>query len=186
MIFLYSASSVPAWNQLNLFSIYIYTHIYICNIVFISFQLAILLITHTICIDKSLSEVEDWPWLISSYFVDLSLKWPVSFHMYQIKKICFVWFLPQYNVWEWIDKFKNCCTNLRHEGVEYSFKLNADDSFQWIDDMVLVKRWVVNAEEANYTPISHGLANEICCNRVNFYSPCKLDTKTLRGHCFAG
>jgi hypothetical protein len=64
--------------------------------------------------------------------------------------------LPQWSVYEWIEKLKNDCTSITHkEGTELLTTATTDNS-ERICDMVLLERRLNIDDVANHLQISHG------------------------------
>ena len=78
--------------------------------------------------------------------------------------------VSQRMVYEWIERFKNGRTSIKHEeGVRRPFTSITDVNTEWVGDMIQHNRWVTIDEVAHQLQISHCAAYAIIHNRLAFH-----------------
>jgi transposase len=79
----------------------------------------------------------------------------------------------QWIVYEWIESFKNGCTNgKQEEGARCPSTSITDANMEQVLDMILQNRRVTIDEVAHELQISHGSVYEIIHNRLTFHKVC--------------
>lgn len=81
--------------------------------------------------------------------------------------------LPQRSVYEWIEKFRNGRTSVKHdEGAGRPFTATNEETIERSREMILLDRRLTIDEVAHRLQISHGSAYEIIHNRLGFRKVC--------------
>ena len=77
--------------------------------------------------------------------------------------------VSQWVVYEWIERFKNGRTSIKHEeGARCPSTSITDVNMEWVHDMILQNRWVTTNEVEHQLQIGHGATDEIIHNRLAF------------------
>ena len=85
-------------------------------------------------------------------------------------------------VHEWIKRFKNGHTSIKHEeGARRPSMSITDVNTEWVHDVILQNRWVTTDEVAHQLQIGHGAAYEIIRNRLAFHK-CVHDGSQKESH----
>jgi hypothetical protein len=81
--------------------------------------------------------------------------------------------MSQRIVCEWINRFKNGCTSVKHaEGNRHQSTSISDADAERVYGMILQNRRVTADEVAHQLQIIHGSAYEIIQNRLAFHKVC--------------